>query len=391
MSSFPSPRATLTIAPAAHVALRSGLAVIEPADPIWDTFVQQHPHGHLLQSSPWGTLKTRFGWTRRCVGVAGARGLLAGAQMLLRHRLGLSVAYVPRGPLWSGDTEVDALLLMILGRVARRARAVFLRLEPNMLEDDPAADERHSFLLLQGFQPAEPLQPRSSLHLNLAPEPARLLAALSKGHRADIRRAERAEVVVRVGTSQADLDAFYTIMQATSARAGFAIHTRAYYQTAWELLRAPAQQHTAADHATTPARLVGDAALLLAERDGVALAAFLIFAWAGVGLYLYSGSTDEGLRSGANHALQWHALLWAQERGCTSYDFWGIPDSFGQAAATSDATERARLEAAAQADPLHGVFRFKKGFGGQIVRYLPAYDQVYMPALYRFWQRRFGA
>jgi lipid II:glycine glycyltransferase (peptidoglycan interpeptide bridge formation enzyme) len=365
--------------------------VVAPDDLTWDSFVQQHPHGHLLQSSPWGSLKTRFGWARRCVGVAGARGLLAGAQVLFRHRLGLSVAYVPRGPLWSGDAEVDALLMLTLSRVARRARAVFLRLEPNMLEDDPAADERHSFLLLQGFQPAEPIQPRSSLHLDLAPPPERLLAAMSKGHRADIRRAEREGVSVRAGTSEADLDAFYAIMQATSTRAGFAIHSRAYYQTAWELLRAPAQ-HTAADQATPSARPVGgDAALLLAERDGGMLAAFLIFAWASAGLYLYSGSTDEGLRSGANHALQWHALRWAQERGCTLYDFWGIPDTFGQAAATSDATERARLEAEAQADPLHGVFRFKKGFGGQVVRYLPAYDQVYMPALYRFWQRRFGA
>jgi lipid II:glycine glycyltransferase (peptidoglycan interpeptide bridge formation enzyme) len=364
---------------------------MEPADPIWDTFVQQHPHGHLLQSSPWGTLKTRFGWARRCVCVADARGLRAGAQMLFRHRLGLSVAYVPRGPLWSGDPEADALLVLAIGRVARRARAVFLRLEPNMLEDDPAANERHSFLLLQGFQAADPIQPRSSLHLDLAPPPERLLAAMSKGHRADIRRAEREGVVVRAGASQADLDAFYAIMQATSARAEFAIHSSAYYQAAWELLRTPAQ-HTAVEHAPAAARQAGgDATLLLAERDGVTLAAFMIFAWAGAGLYLYSGSTDEGLRSGSNHALQWHALLWAQERGCTIYDFWGIPDSFGQAAATSDVAERARLEAAAQADPLHGVFRFKKGFGGQIVRYLPAYDQVYMPALYRFWQRRFGA
>ncbi len=41
----------------------------------------------------------------------------------------------------------------------------------------------------------------------------------------------------------------------------------------------------------------------------------------------------EGLRAGANHALQWEALQWARGRGCASYDFWGIPDALGRAAA----------------------------------------------------------
>jgi serine/alanine adding enzyme len=46
------------------------------------------------------------------------------------------------------------------------------------------------------------------------------------------------------------------------------------------------------------------------------------------------------------------------------------------------------LEAAARSDPLYGVYRFKKGFGGQVARYLPAYDRVYISALYTLWQRR---
>ena len=116
----------------------------------------------------------------------------------------------------------------------------------------------------------------------------------------------------------------------------------------------------------------------------------MIFAWAGEGLYLYGGSTEAGLKSGANHALQWQAIQWARARGCRLYDFWGVPDQFGLAALAADEAERARLEAAAKSDPLYGVFRFKKGFGGQVTRYLPAYDRVYMPPLYALWQRRFG-
>jgi lipid II:glycine glycyltransferase (peptidoglycan interpeptide bridge formation enzyme) len=346
--------------------------VIEPDDATWDAFTQSHPGGHLLQSSGWGALKARFGWDHRRLIVADRAGPRAGAQLLFRRRLGFSVAYVPRGPLFAGDSAIDSLLLAALERLARRNHAVFLRLEPNLLESG-SADALHSALLLHGFQTADPIQPRSSIQLDLTPTPERLLAAMSKGHRADIRRAEREGVRVRAGTCDADLGAFYAIMEMTSARAGFAVHSRDYYRAAWE--QGLGQ---------------GYSQLLLAEHGDTTVAAFLVFCWAGAGLYLYSGATESGLKSGANHALQWQALLWARQRGCVCYDFWGIPDALGRAVATADPAERAQLEQAAQSDPLFGVFRFKKGFGGRVVRYMPAYDRIYIPALYALWRRRFG-
>src|SRR5262245_26109770 len=278
----------------------SGLAVVEPSIDDWDALTQCHPLGHMLQSSHWGMLKARVGWAARRVLVVGADGPRAGAQVLLRRRMGLSAAYVPRGPLFANDAPSNALLLAALDRLARRTRTVFLRIEPNLLESDARAAGLRSTLLEHGFRAAVPLQPRTTLQLSLAPEPEQLLAAMSKGHRADIRRATREGVGVRVGSSPADLDAFYAIMEQTGKRAAFGIHSREYYRAAWEQFRATPHGECAR--------------LLLAERDGAMLAAFLIFTWAGAGLYLYGGSTVEGLKSGANHALQWHALQWARER-----------------------------------------------------------------------------
>ncbi|HEU4324431.1 MAG TPA: peptidoglycan bridge formation glycyltransferase FemA/FemB family protein [Roseiflexaceae bacterium] len=349
------------------------LAVIAPDDAEWDAFVAAHPHGHLLQMGGWGELKGRFGWTRRRVALRGAQGLMAGAQLLIRRRFGLGMAYAPRGPLLSGAPEADVLLLAALRRVALRERAVFLRLEPNILENAPEADALHSALLTKGFAPVEPIQPRSSIHLDLAPPPERLLAGMSKGHRADIKRAAREGVVVRAGASEADLEAFYAIMSATGARAQFGIHSRDYYRAVWQIFGAQ------------------DAArLLLAEHGGATVATALVAAGAGAGLYLYSGSTAAGLECGAQHAIQWQALQWARERGCRLYDFWGVPDALGRAP-SSPPDEQARLEEEARSDPLHRVYRFKKGFGGRVVRYLPAYDQVYLPPLYAAWRRWGGS
>jgi lipid II:glycine glycyltransferase (peptidoglycan interpeptide bridge formation enzyme) len=332
----------------------------------WNDIVLQHD-GHLLQSWVWGELKGQFGWQPRHIAVTNGRQTAA-AQLLIRRFFGVAAAYVPRGPVWSGDEQLDRYLIETLRRTAQRERAAFLRIEPNALEHHSMASRIALLLHTNRFRIAEPLQPRSSIHLDLTPGPDKLFAAFTKGHRADVRRAERNGVQVRVGSSKNDLLTFYSIMETTGARQQFGIHAQAYY--------AAALQH------------FGDAArMLIAEHEGEAVAAFLIFGRGREAQYMYSGSNEQGLKLGANHLLQWHALQWAHERGCTIYDFWGIPDAFGQMAHATG-QQLALLEAAAKTHPLYGVYRFKKGWGGNVVRYLPAYDQVYFAPAYWVWQRR---
>ena len=79
-----------------------------------------------------------------------------------------------------------------------------------------------------------------------------------------------------------------------------------------------------------------------------------------------------------NHALQWAAMRWARERGCETYDLWGVPDE-----------EKAVLEAefTERSGDLWGVYRFKRGFGGRLLRYVGTYDYVYRPLLYQLYRR----
>ena len=75
----------------------------------WDSFVQTHPYGHLLQSWGWGELKAVYGWSplRLALRDEGQRIVVA-AQILRRTaphvplRLG-HLAYIPKGPVldWS--------------------------------------------------------------------------------------------------------------------------------------------------------------------------------------------------------------------------------------------------------------------------------------------------
>lgn len=70
------------------------------------------------------------------------------------------------------------------------------------------------------------------------------------------------------------------------------------------------------------------------------------------------------------YLLQWEGMRWAKAQGCTVYDLWGAPDDFDD-----------------PQDPLAGVWRFKSGLGGQVVRHAGAWDYPLKPAAYRAYTR----
>ena len=69
-------------------------------------------------------------------------------------------------------------------------------------------------------------------------------------------------------------------------------------------------------------------------------------------------------------------MNWAKEQGCRSYDLWGVPDE------EEDVLE---AEFTQRHDGLWGVYRFKRGFGGCLVRSAGAWDLVYAPLRYRLY------
>ena len=72
----------------------------------WDVFLARHPEAHILQTREWGELKSRFGWQAHPVIESEAGALV----LLRRLPLGLSLAYIPRGPLPASELSLAELL-----------------------------------------------------------------------------------------------------------------------------------------------------------------------------------------------------------------------------------------------------------------------------------------
>jgi len=325
---------------------------MEKATTTWDEFILQHPEAHILQSRAWGDLKSGFGWYAERI-----QSRDCGAQILFRRLpLGLTFAYIPKGPVgpgWRGLwPEVD--------RLCRKHRAFFLKVEPDCREPCSQALMNN----LPEFVPSAAIQPRRTLILDLLGTEEDWLGRMKQKTRYNIRLAERKGVVVRQGN---DLETFQRLMETTGQRDDFGVHAPGYYRQAFDLF--------------SPG---GHCALLVAEAEGRPLAALMAFASGKRAWYLYGASSDEERNLMPTYLLQWEAIRWAAHLGCLEYDLWGIPD-----------VEEQELEEhfTGRSDGLWGVYRFKRGFGGQMQRSVGAWDRVYQPALYqiyRTWMARRG-
>ena len=342
----------------------------------WDAFVERRADGHALQTSAWAALKSHFGWSAGRVAVLDGEQVVAGASVLFRKLpLGLvTFAYIPKGPLVDWDNApLVSKLFEGLDALCHVRRAFAVRLEPDLEE---AQGTRYKMQAALFLHPSPAIQPRRTILIDLTKTEDELLAGMHQKTRYNIRLAARKGVVVREGTEN-DLAAFYALTQVTGARDDFGVHSADYYRAAFELFvpRGWARLFVAEVHETgiepTPVA-------------AIPMAAIMVFAFGNKAWYMYGASGNEHRERMPNHALQWEAICWAKSRSCATYDLWGVPDE------DEMTLEAQYLE---HNEGLWGVYRFKRGFGGRLVRYVGAFDQAYNSLLYRVFllaQRRRG-
>lgn len=337
------------------------------ADAFWDSFVSRHPNSHFLQTSGWGNLKSRFGWTSHRVTIGSKEGRwTAGAQCLSIRRNGLTMGYVPRGPLvdWQNENEVQEVKTR-LAQLARTMGWHFLMIEPD-LEDLPA---NRAILWELGFRPSHlTIQPRSSIRVDLTVSEDELLSRMKSKWRYNIRKANRSGVQIREGTEE-DLVIFQGLMEETAQRQGFNAHSLAYHRMAFTSLAGSSMK------------------LLMADVAEDTVAAIVVTCVGKGSWYPWGASSERNRKAMPNFALQHKAMLWAKQEGAAYYDLWGIPEPLGKMAL------QARLKgplhewptslpvALDQMPPhdLWNVYRMKQGFGGQIVHLVGAWDLPIQP------------
>jgi peptidoglycan pentaglycine glycine transferase (the first glycine) len=336
----------------------SSTLVASPA--LWDTALEAID-GHLLQSWRWGEFKSRHGWAVERVAAADTTGR-GMAQILIRRRGPIGMGYIPRGPtLASGAESVGMRQFELVDNVCAYYRCLSAVIEPDKPLPFAGTYKAHGFV-----RGPEHFQPSRTVIVPLLDDDS-LLAQMHQKTRYSVRLATRRGVEIRrTVVSDDSIEVFYRLLQETSHRNDFGIHAAAYY----------------GDFLKT----FGDSALLLFALIENQPAASLIAARFGrAAIYMYGASSTTHRAHGAAYALQFEAMRWAREHGCTTYDLWGIPDKDPP----SPQGEDDRVTAS-KGDDWRGLYKFKVGFGGEIRRYPPTLERRYRPFL-AFAARRFYA
>ncbi|GAB4493420.1 MAG: hypothetical protein Fur0016_29500 [Anaerolineales bacterium] len=273
----------------------------------------------------------------------------------------LCLLYCPKGPNldWS-NLPLRKRALDDLERLARQQGAIFLKLDPDVVlgtgvpgtetEITEAGGEAvRAELLRRGWRfSEEQIQFKNTVLLDISLPEEEMLARMKQKTRYNARLAAKKGVTVRPGT-ESDWPMLYKMYAETSVRDGFVIRDEAYYQAVWSLFQSKIQN---------PQSEIPLAEPLIAEVEGEPVAAVFLFAFARRAYYVYGMSREAHRDKMPNYLLQWEAMQWAKARGCSVYDLWGAPDVFDER------------------DSMWGVFRFKEGLGGQVVRTLGAWDFV---------------
>ena len=333
---------------------------------LWNTTLARLPYAHVLQTWEWGEFKAQTtGWKPERLAFFN-RGEVAGlAQVLTRQEGPIRVMYVPKGPVLDyTDEPLRRAVIEELKRHARSRRAIFIKIDPDVVVGvgEPGTPEAQSVELGEriaqewqqaGFHfSAEQVQFRNSVIFDLRRDEEDLLMEMKSKTRYNIRLSERKGVVVRFGDAD-DLDLLYQLYEETARRDDFVIRPLSYYRQAWgDFMRA------------------GLAQPIIAEYKGTPLAHVIIFGLGKRAWYFYGASSDEERNRMPTYALQWAAMRWAKTQGMTVYDMWGAPDDFED-----------------ENDPLAGVYRFKAGFGGTVVRRVGAWDYPANKTLYGLYTR----
>lgn len=326
----------------------------------WNGFLLSQPRGHLLQSYEWGELNRYLGGKIYRLGALDNDGRLLGAMMLTLspvagHRLPFNWLYSSRGPtVPTPDSPALVALIEYAQKVlAKREHAVALRLEPNIADDDPEQERWIAAYRGLGFQ-TNPyaVHGRRSWVLDIRPSADELLAKFKMTWRQNVRSAERKGVVVREASSEADFDAYYSLLKLTSERDAFFIHGQDYHK---EILRQFSEK--------------GDAVLYLAEHEGEAIAAKMLIRFGDWCWDMFGATSNNKRNLKPAYLLQFRCFQWAQSKGCSYFDFRTIP------------------EILQPGEEMWGVYEYKKGFGGFSRLNMPTQDYIYRPLIYSAWRK----
>jgi lipid II:glycine glycyltransferase (peptidoglycan interpeptide bridge formation enzyme) len=323
----------------------------------WDELVTQSPGGgHIFQSHAWAEFKRNLGWSPIRVVMEKDGEIIGVGQFLSYNTFPVPgrMMFCPKGPWipWEDEEAVRAFFEGV-GEIAREHRVHTVKIEPEVREEDVEAKALLSDIGFNKFR--WDLNHKTSYLVDLSRSEEDILAGMKSRARYNTRLADRKGVEIVEDDSKEAQEAFWDMFEVTARRNDFWYRPKEYQLGVWRTMFEAGRAHLFfAVHEGD--KLAGSFALIFGQR-----------CW-----YFQSASTNEKRNLKPPHLMQWEMMKWAKKRGVIYYDMMAIPSP---------------EELENEDHPLHGVYKFKAGFGGEVVDSVGCLDLPVNPVLAELWNR----
>lgn len=330
-------------------------------DPDWDAFVESAPHGHHVQTSLWGLVKSTLGYHSYRIIVSKKGNIVAGGQLLIKQLFPyIAISYMPKGPIF--PQEEPSFVATIFSNLKHLVRSHHIQL---LVIQPPTEYPEFTMLLNQHrFQPGWlDIAPTATILLDLTPDFDQILARMKRQTRQNIHRSAREGIVVREG-NQDDLPAFYHLHLTTSQRQKFSPYPEQYFTSMWRSF--------------APHNYIK---LIIAEFESEPVSALLLIPFGDTVIAKTLGWSGQYAERRPNDAVFWASIQWAKTHGYRCFDFEGI--------------DRRGAEIMMSGQPLpenlqHSPDFFKLGYGGLVSLPPKPYDLIINPFIRWPYQYIFG-
>lgn len=317
-----------------------------------DLFMNNTKNSDFQQSTMWGCVKEL--WHQEIITLKNKNSKIIASMSVLVRKIPFFgyLMYVPRGPV--GNIENKETLKYFrkeIDELNKKYHAFVIIIEPNIEDKN---EQFKKWALDLGFKInnhamnfSDCIQARHNFRLNLENKTKEeVMSNFSSKTRYNIRLAEKKGIIVKkVGLD--GLDDFYKLMEITGKRDCFGIRKKAYFKKIMDSFK---------EHSE----------IYIAYYNDLPLAASLTINYAKKMTYLYGASSNEFRNLMPTYLLQWTMIEDAIESGCNLYDFRGVAMDQGETG---------------------GLYRFKKGFGGDFVELIGEIYIPFKPLKYKMFKR----
>lgn len=312
----------------------------------WDDFVTSHPEANFLQSWDFYEFYRSRGnqVVRRLAKNDEGEIIGSYAGVIENAKRGRYMA-IAGGPIldWENRELVDAIF-QDMREQGQAHKCVFVRVRPQL----ELSEQGMRLMQELGLKCAPMyLSVEFAGVLDLEKSEDEILKGMRQRLRRALRKAEKNDITVETSTDPRDIHEFYQIELQTAGRHRFVAFSEDFLTKQFAAF-APN----------------GEAVLYTAKLGDEILAQNFMIFYGNEASYHYGVSSELGTKYSGAPLLHMRAMRDARERGIKRYNFWGIVEE-------TDIHHR-----------FYGVSCFKRGFGVDELKYIPAHDLVLKPVRY---------